>query len=267
MSGLALAREVGRGMRGSGRARSLALRAAPTFAFKVARSRGSVLVAALTIAAVAAGAVPAEAQQSAAIRVIRDCGDNGRLDRTYSRADLRSALRALPSDQEEYSYCRDAILAAQTAVKRPESGSGSGGPGSSGGGSSGGGAGSSGSSGTGSGDAGSLPDSGSAAGGQPDLGTGSGGSGTGAGPEPTLPTPSAPAVPTGPSPEDLAELERAAGATTPPAALARAGSRDLPTALLLALICLGVAAVLAIAPLIRHLRPPAGRGPLALRRR
>lgn len=239
-----------------------------------------VLITALSLAGGAFAAPPAGAQQSAAIRVIRDCGDNGRLEGTYSRADLRAALRALPSDQEEYSYCRDAILAAQTAVRRPEDGGGSGsaaGSGTGGGGTSGAATGSSGgSTGTSPGGSsppgssgGSLPGLESGGDGQPAPGTSSGGSGTGAEPDPGQPEgpPVAPAAPTGPTPEDLAELERAASATTPPAALARARSRDLPTALLLALICLGVAAALAVAPLIRHLRPPAGRGPLVLRRR
>jgi len=44
--------------------------------------------------------------------VIRDCSKDEKLDRTYSKADLRYARDHLPTDLEEYSSCREVIGAA-----------------------------------------------------------------------------------------------------------------------------------------------------------
>ena len=44
--------------------------------------------------------------------VIRDCADNGQLDKHYSQKDLRDAYNNLPSDIDEYTDCRAIIRAA-----------------------------------------------------------------------------------------------------------------------------------------------------------
>jgi hypothetical protein len=46
--------------------------------------------------------------------VIRDCAEDGDLDRKYSNADLKAAEDALPSDLDEYSDCREVIAGAVT---------------------------------------------------------------------------------------------------------------------------------------------------------
>jgi hypothetical protein len=55
--------------------------------------------------------VPAAAHASGA-DVIRDCADDGKLDKQYSQKDLQSADKNLPSDIDEYTDCRSAIRAA-----------------------------------------------------------------------------------------------------------------------------------------------------------
>lgn len=47
--------------------------------------------------------------------VIADCNDDGRLDRDYSRSELKKALENLPTDIDEYSNCRDVITQALDA--------------------------------------------------------------------------------------------------------------------------------------------------------
>ena len=47
--------------------------------------------------------------------VIRDCADDGDLDRTYSNSDLEQAEKNLPSDLDEYSDCRSVIAGAKTS--------------------------------------------------------------------------------------------------------------------------------------------------------
>jgi hypothetical protein len=59
---------------------------------------------------------------------IKDCANDGKLDKTYSTSDLADAIANLPADVDEYSDCRDVLRRAQL-----------GGGGSSGGGSSSGG--------------------------------------------------------------------------------------------------------------------------------
>lgn len=64
------------------------------------------------IGALAALAVPASA--SADYRdVIKDCYEDGKLDGSYSREDLKQAERNVPSDVDEYSDCRAVIRAAR----------------------------------------------------------------------------------------------------------------------------------------------------------
>ena len=64
-----------------------------------------VLIAVLT--------VPTLAHASAA-GVIRDCAEDGDLDRKYSNKDLKNAQGNLPSDLDEYSDCREVIGGAIT---------------------------------------------------------------------------------------------------------------------------------------------------------
>jgi hypothetical protein len=56
-------------------------------------------------------ALPAPAFASAD-QVIRDCAQDGKLDRKYSNAELRRARNNMPSDLDEYSDCRDIIASA-----------------------------------------------------------------------------------------------------------------------------------------------------------
>jgi hypothetical protein len=47
--------------------------------------------------------------------VIRDCSEDGTLDRSYSQKELAGALDNLPSDLDEYTDCRTVIRRAQLA--------------------------------------------------------------------------------------------------------------------------------------------------------
>jgi hypothetical protein len=80
---------------------------------------------------VALAAVPATASASGR-DVLRDCNDNGRLDKQYSQADYSDALKNIPTDLDEYTNCRDVIRRAQlgrASGSSGGSGSGSGGSG------------------------------------------------------------------------------------------------------------------------------------------
>jgi hypothetical protein len=67
-------------------------------------------------------------------QVIKDCNEDGQLDRKYSNEELTKALDNLPSDIDEYSDCRDVISAAITggSDRGENRGAGSGGDGSGG---------------------------------------------------------------------------------------------------------------------------------------
>src|SRR5918999_5662799 len=65
-------------------------------------------------AALIALAVPCTAQASGS-DVIRDCAEDGRLDRNYSNGELKDARDNLPSDLDEYSDCREVINGAITS--------------------------------------------------------------------------------------------------------------------------------------------------------
>ena len=69
--------------------------------------------------------------------VIRDCAQDGDLDKDYSDEELEDAERNMPSDIDQYSDCRDVIRQAQAGGRGSTDGSGTGGAG--GGGSDGGG--------------------------------------------------------------------------------------------------------------------------------
>jgi hypothetical protein len=68
-------------------------------------------------------------------QVIKDCNEDGQLDRKYSNEELTKALDNLPSDIDEYSDCREVISAAITggSDRGENRGAGSGGDGSGGG--------------------------------------------------------------------------------------------------------------------------------------
>jgi hypothetical protein len=66
--------------------------------------------------------------------VIRDCADDGKLDRHYSDGDLDQAGKRMPTDIREYTGCQDVIAAArQNGGTDPTNGAGGGGPGGGGG--------------------------------------------------------------------------------------------------------------------------------------
>jgi hypothetical protein len=52
---------------------------------------------------------------SAMANPIRDCTWDGDLDKQYSNAELRKALDDLPTDQDEYSNCREILSGAITS--------------------------------------------------------------------------------------------------------------------------------------------------------
>jgi hypothetical protein len=64
----------------------------------------------LSIAVLLLG-LPAAAQASGS-DVIRDCAQDGVLNKQYSQKDLQNALNNLPSDIDEYTDCRQVIRAA-----------------------------------------------------------------------------------------------------------------------------------------------------------
>ena len=65
----------------------------------------------VVLVALALVVVPAPAMGSAN-QVLRDCIRDGKLDGTYSNAELRKARDNLPSDSDEYSDCGQIIAAA-----------------------------------------------------------------------------------------------------------------------------------------------------------
>jgi hypothetical protein len=81
---------------------------------------------------------PAVAQASPAA-VIRDCAQDGKLDRHYSLSDLKKAEHSLPTDIDEYTNCRDVINQAEVQSSRGGNGTGHGALSGPGGGAAGGG--------------------------------------------------------------------------------------------------------------------------------
>ena len=65
--------------------------------------------------ALVVGVAPAYGSAGA---VIRDCSEDGVLDRHYSQSELTRALDTLPSDLDEYTDCRSVIRRAQLAGAR-----------------------------------------------------------------------------------------------------------------------------------------------------
>ena len=73
-------------------------------------SRPNLKALTLLVLALAVSAAPAYGSAGA---VIRDCSEDGALDRHYSHGDLTRALDQLPSDLDEYTDCRSVIRRAQ----------------------------------------------------------------------------------------------------------------------------------------------------------
>jgi hypothetical protein len=73
--------------------------------------------------------------------VIKDCAQDGTLDKKYSDSDLMKAKKNLPADVNEYSDCREVIGAAIGGAGKHEGGGKSGGGGGGGGAASSGGSG------------------------------------------------------------------------------------------------------------------------------
>ena len=93
----------------------------------------------LSLALVVALAMPSAAGASGD-DVIRDCAQDGDLDKEYSDEELKEAEENLPSDIDAYSGCRDVIRAAQAGGRGSADGENDGG-GASAGGTAGGGSG------------------------------------------------------------------------------------------------------------------------------
>ena len=96
------------------------------------RLRDRIVIALALLAALLALPGVALASGDAAIK---DCANDGKLDKTYTTSELADAISNLPADVDEYSDCRDILRRAQLGGG---SSSGSGG-GSTGGGTTGGG--------------------------------------------------------------------------------------------------------------------------------
>ena len=62
-------------------------------------------------AAIALLALPASAGASVD-QILEDCQD-GRIDKRYPKSELREALRDMPADLDEYTNCRELIVAAR----------------------------------------------------------------------------------------------------------------------------------------------------------
>jgi hypothetical protein len=71
--------------------------------------RGLALALAVATALLASPAVALASPQ----QVIRDCAQDGKLDRHYSLSDLKNAEKRLPTDVDEYTNCRDVINQAE----------------------------------------------------------------------------------------------------------------------------------------------------------
>jgi len=63
-------------------------------------------------------------------RVLRDCNDNGKLDKQYKQSDYRDAIENIPTDLDEYTDCRDVIRRAQLGLGGSGRGPGAGSTGS-----------------------------------------------------------------------------------------------------------------------------------------
>jgi len=83
-----------------------------------------VLKTLIVLAALAAVAVPVASASYKS--VIKDCAEDGVLDKKYSQAELKKAKKKLPSDLDEYSDCREVIGAAIGGAGKQGGGGGGG---------------------------------------------------------------------------------------------------------------------------------------------
>jgi hypothetical protein len=85
-------------------------------------------------------ALPGLASASSGDGAVKDCANDGKLDKTYTQSQLADAIANLPADVDEYSDCRDILHRAQLGGGSSSGGrsSNSGGP-TTGGGTTGGG--------------------------------------------------------------------------------------------------------------------------------
>ena len=195
------------------------------------------IVLLLTAAALCAVAAPAPALADSD-EVIRDCYEDGKLDKQYSDEDLEEAEDDLPSDVDEYSDCRAVIQAARKRGNRGKKGGTGGVPG---GGFRGGG--------TAGGDPSLSTDSGAIAGSREDLDQLNSLTDKRSETSPKVPVSGRPITP-------------AAGAAS-----VGDSSNDMPTPMLAALIGMGaLGALLALFALWRRRPQRLRRGPLRLRR-
>jgi hypothetical protein len=162
-------------------------------------------------------------------QVIADCGDDGTLDRKYSNSDLRKARDNLPTDLAEYSDCKEVIASAITGGS--DKGGGRGSPGQ----------------GVGGAGAADPGEQGARAQDVADLQaiTGAGGSGSESGEAPRVQVGGEPVEPGSNGLFDLASA-----------------SNELPTPLLIALICLGLLALAGGFVALRERVPALERVPL-----
>jgi len=82
----------------------------------------------LALTLLVALALPVLAQASGD-DVIRDCAEDGDLDQSYSDEELEDAERNMPSDIDQYSDCRDVIQQAQAGGRGSTDGGGASGGG------------------------------------------------------------------------------------------------------------------------------------------
>jgi hypothetical protein len=178
-------------------------------------------------------AVPAQAANP--IKVIRDCEDDGILQGNYTPAEIRAAQKALPTDIDEYSDCRDVLSRALGGGENDKGDGGGGSTGSTAGGTP---------EATGTPSTGGTPE----ATGTPDVG------GRGTGSVPMLQKPEDwEAVATAAANGDKA-VESAAGPLSPGSSrlAATVGRNDLPDTLAVALVLLAAAVLALGVPFVRR---------------
>jgi hypothetical protein len=84
-------------------------------------SAHTLVARALLVATVLVVLAPVPARASS-MEVIRDCSEDGSLEKHYSQKELAGALNNLPSDLDEYTDCRTVIRRAQLAGARGKRG-------------------------------------------------------------------------------------------------------------------------------------------------
>ena len=83
----------------------------------------------LLLCLLAAGLLASATASASGDDVVRDCADDGQLSKRYSSAELKQAVKSIPTDVDEYSDCRDIIRRAQLAGSSSGGGNGASGQG------------------------------------------------------------------------------------------------------------------------------------------